>query len=117
MHPLTKMMLRALYPPIVLFVSIPCLFLLFGWFVPSQFEGSPMLAPLGHVIFHLTLLVAAVVGCLAIGESALAMWRVRQWEHGAGPSCRKCGGLVVERTMRRRHYRICLLCNDRIREN
>jgi len=114
MHPLTKMMLRAVSPSITLFASIPCIFLLFGWFVPSQFEKSTMLAPMGHLIFRVTLLVAAVLACLALGESALAVWRVRQWERGVGPFCSECGGLVMERTLRKRLYRVCLLCDHRI---
>ena len=107
-------MLRFYTPPIVRLVSIPCIFLLIGWFVRSQFEKSTMLAPLGHLIFRVTLLVAAVLACLALGESALAVWRVRQWERGVGPFCSECGGLVMERTLRKRLYRVCLLCNLRI---
>ena len=107
-------MLRFYTPPIVRLVSIPCIFLLIGWFVRSQFEKSTMLAPLGHLIFRVTALIGAVLSCAAIGIFALLEWRVRRWLRGLGPSCRKCGGLVVNRTLRQQLYRVCLLCNHRI---
>ena len=44
-------MLRFYTPPIVRLVSIPCIFLLIGWFVPSQFEKSTMLAHWGIWFF------------------------------------------------------------------
>lgn len=115
LHPLTKMFLKALAPAMLLFASIPPIFIVFGWLIPSQFEQSAMLAPLGYAVFRTTLVVEAALGCLAIGTSVFLMWRVRQWEKGAGPHCRECGGMVMEKTTRKRLYLDCLLCGRRNR--
>ena len=45
------LMLRFYTPSIVRLVLIPCIFLLIGWFVPSEFEKSTMLAPWGIRLF------------------------------------------------------------------
>jgi hypothetical protein len=83
---------------------------LFVWWMPANLANSQLLAGLAPTIRQIGALVSVACIFLAACSYLIAVWRWHRWRIGRGRSCRRCGGLVLERSGRHSTYEQCLHC-------
>lgn len=105
------MLLHLFAVPLILLAPAVAALWFFGFLVPSLFEGSPLLAPLGRQAQGFALSVFGVLVGAVILTAAYQGFRLWRWSAGRADCCDNCGGMLSEpRDGRYGPYVRCLAC-------
>jgi hypothetical protein len=85
----------------------------FGLWLPAVMRESVFLVGIGSTVRNFGAAVFVLLASASIMAGLYRHWLLHRWERGAGRYCSRCGGLVIDRSSRRRFYQECIHCGRR----